>query len=137
MIGKARTPGSGSSGWRSSKLTRRRSRLATGVRIGEALATFWEDVDLEAGTVVIRWKVVRIRGVGLRRVQKLKTESGDRTLPLPSWAVAMLKERRRIAEENGRGPATPVFPDTLDGLRAPSNPGETFAKHGAPKSSRG
>src|SRR6185312_7252562 len=47
-----------------------------------ALGTFWKDVDLDDGSVAINWKVIRIRGVGLRRVQKLKTESGDRTLPL-------------------------------------------------------
>jgi integrase len=98
-----------------------RFMLATGVRIGEALGTFWEDVDLDDGSVAINWKVIRIRGVGLRRVQKLKTESGDRTLPLPSWAVSVLRERRRVAEEEGRGPASPVFPDTLGGLRDPSN----------------
>ncbi|WP_236004415.1 tyrosine-type recombinase/integrase [Amycolatopsis pittospori] len=98
-----------------------RFMLATGVRIGEALAVFWEDVDLDAGTVAVDWKVIRIRKVGLRRVKKLKSESGDRTLPLPSWAVSVLRERRRLAEEAGRGPATPVFPDTIGGLRDPSN----------------
>ncbi len=103
-----------------------RFMLATGVRIGEALGTFWEDVDLDAGTVAIDWKLIRIRGVGLRRVKKLKTESGDRTLPLPGWAVSLLRERRRLAEEAGRSLATPVFPDTLGGLRDPSNTRRDF-----------
>ncbi|WP_336157672.1 tyrosine-type recombinase/integrase [Amycolatopsis sp. VC5-11] len=98
-----------------------RFMLATGVRIGEALAVFWEDVDLERRTVLVDWKVVRIRGVGLRRVQQLKTDDGDRKLPLPEWAVSMLRERWRIAQEDGRERASAVFPDSLGGLRDPSN----------------
>ncbi|AIJ26023.1 site-specific integrase [Amycolatopsis methanolica] len=97
-----------------------RFMLATGVRIGEALALYWEDVDLDAGTVAIRYNVVRIKGAGLKR--KLpKTESGVRTLPLPSWAVEMLRNRFAVAKAEHRAGANPVFPDTLGGLRDPSN----------------
>jgi integrase len=45
--------------------------LATGLRIGEALAVTWSDVDLDAGTVEVDWKLQRIKGEGLRRVQRL------------------------------------------------------------------
>ena len=34
--------------------------LATGLRIGEALAVAWSDVDLDAGTVEVDWKLIRI-----------------------------------------------------------------------------
>ena len=38
--------------------------LATGVRLGEALAITWDDVDLDVGVVVVEWTVVRIVGRG-------------------------------------------------------------------------
>ena len=44
-------------------------------------------------------------------------ESGERLIPLPSWAVTMLKRRRlAIASQ-----VQPVFPDSLGGWRDPSN----------------
>ena len=89
--------------------------LATGLRIGEALAVSWSDVDLEARTVEVDWKLIRIKGEGLRHVRRLKG-GDDRTLPLPQFAVDML--RRRLAGSSGRGP---VFPDALGGWRDPSN----------------
>jgi len=44
-----------------------------------------------------------------------KTESGERTLPLPEFALAMLR-RRGAGGESG-----PLFPDSLGGWRDPSN----------------
>lgn len=41
--------------------------LATGVRIGEALATVWSEVDFEAGAVRITSTLVRVKGEGLLR----------------------------------------------------------------------
>ncbi|GLZ31421.1 phage integrase [Lentzea sp. NBRC 105346] len=93
-----------------------RFMMATGVRIGEALALYWDDVDLDACTVAVDFTVVRVKEVGLIR-KSTKTEAGERTLPLPSWAVAMLKRRR----EATLYPKGPVFPDSLGGLRDPSN----------------
>ncbi|MFI0471001.1 tyrosine recombinase XerC [Saccharopolyspora sp. 5N102] len=93
-----------------------RFMLATGVRIGEALAVFWPEVDLGEGLVAVDYNVVRVKGKGLIR-KSTKTEYGERTLPLPSWAVEML--RRRLDETDD--PDGPVFPDSLGGLRDPSN----------------
>lgn len=93
-----------------------RFMMATGVRIGEALAVHWEDVDLDARTVAVDYTVIRAKGVGLFR-KSTKSEAGERTLPLPSWAVEML-ERRKATTPHPRGP---VFPDSLGGLRDPSN----------------
>jgi integrase len=90
--------------------------LATGVRIGEALAVSWDLVDLEAAVVTIAYTVIRVKGVGLVR-NPPKTAAGNRILPLPPSAVAMLRRRRRA----GRIGATPVFPDSLGGWRDPSN----------------
>jgi hypothetical protein len=68
--------------------------LATGVRIGEALAVSWSEVDLDARSVEIDWKLVRIKGEELRRVPRVKDDS-DRTLPLPQFAVDMLRRRNQ------------------------------------------
>lgn len=100
-----------------------RFMLATGVRIGEALAVSWDDVDLDARTVDVEWTIVRVRGQGLRRMPP-KTESGERTLPLPGFAVEMLRRRKAAAEldrEITVGSAVPVFPDSIGGWRDPSN----------------
>jgi hypothetical protein len=46
--------------------------LATRARIGEALAVWWCDVDLDAGTAKVRHYVVRVNGVGLVRTRGTK-----------------------------------------------------------------
>jgi len=93
-----------------------RFMLATGVRVGEALAVYWDDVDLETGVVRVDFTVVRVKGKGLVR-KSTKTESGERTIPLTSWAVQMLRERR----SGTKNPDAPVFPASDGGLRDPSN----------------
>jgi integrase len=92
--------------------------LATGCRIGECLAIGWNEVDLDQATVDVCWRLVRRTGVGLLRLSSTKTgESDERLIPLPSWAVTMLKRRRlAIASQ-----VQPVFPDSLGGWRDPSN----------------
>ncbi|WP_408610633.1 tyrosine-type recombinase/integrase [Lentzea terrae] len=93
-----------------------RFMMATGVRIGEALAVYWEDVDFEAGTVAVNYTVIRVKGVGLIR-KSTKTEAGERTLLLPQWALDMLRRRHKATSF----PSGPIFPDALGGLRDPSN----------------
>ncbi|GLY70808.1 hypothetical protein Atai01_74270 [Amycolatopsis taiwanensis] len=94
--------------------------MATGVRIGEALGVFWEDIDFEAGTVDVAHTVVRIKGKGLYRKPKPKTKKSERLLPLPSWALVMLEKRLAEAMEEGRSMSSPVFASSLGGLRDPS-----------------
>ncbi len=95
-----------------------RMMLATGCRIGECLAIGWSDVDLDDRTVDIAWRLVRFKGVGLRRVASTKTgRKGERLIPLPSWAVTMLRARRAGIGEDVEA----VFPDSLGGWRDPSN----------------
>jgi integrase len=89
--------------------------LGTGVRIGEALAVSWDEVDLKAGIVGIKYTLVRITGVGLLR-KATKSSAGMRTLRLPAFAITML--RRREPAAGGRGP---LFPDSQGGWRDPSN----------------
>lgn len=95
--------------------------LATGVRIGEALALEWRDVDLETRLVQIDWTVTRVRGLGLVR-EKVKTETSERTLRLPDWCVTLLRNR-----QNG-GPEALVFPNTRGGFRDVGNTGKMLRK---------
>ena len=90
--------------------------LATGVRIGEALATVWSEVDFDAGTVQITSTLIRVKGEGLLR-KRTKSRAGERTLPLPTSAVALL--RRRFM--SGARLDQPLFPDVLGGFRDPAN----------------
>jgi integrase len=79
-----------------------RFMMATGVRIGEALALIWDGIDIDPGTVAVNYTVIRVKGVGLIR-KSTKTEAGERTLPLPAWAVEMLKQRLASTRHpNGR-----------------------------------
>lgn len=96
--------------------------LATGVRIGEALALQWDAVDLDAQVVRIDWTVARVRGRGLVR-KEVKTATSERDLRLPDWCVAIL--RRRAA---GQGPDALVFTDSKGGLRDVGNTGKDLRK---------
>lgn len=98
--------------------------LATGCRIGECLAIGWDEVDLDAATVDVCWRLVRRTGVGLLRLPSTKSgKRGERLVPLPSWAMTMLKRRRlAIASE-----VPAVFPDSLGSWRDPSNVGRVVA----------
>lgn len=87
--------------------------LATGVRIGEALAVIWSEVDFDAGTVQITSTLVRVKAEGLLR-KGTKSRAGERTLPLPESAVAMLR-RRFMAGARLDQPLFPPRPRRLPG----------------------
>jgi len=89
--------------------------LATGVRIGEAIAVSWNEIDLDNSTVAIDYKIIRIKGRGLVRVPRPKSDAGHRTLPLPLFALRMLSRRSRRRADG------PLFPDARGGWRDPSN----------------
>ena len=65
--------------------------LATGARQGELLGLRWEDVDLEADRLAVRHTLSRIDGT----LGEPKTARGKRTVPLPPFVVASLREHRR------------------------------------------
>lgn len=90
--------------------------LATGQRIGECLAVAWVDLDLDLARVEVNHTVIRVAGHGLIR-KDTKSSAGERTLILPSWAVADL----RLRHAKGVTLEDPLFPDSLGGLRDPSN----------------
>jgi integrase len=95
--------------------------MATGMRIGEAAGLTWTAVDLDAGTVEVRAAVVRVTGHGLVH-KSTKTDTGLRTLVLPSWCVQMLRDRAARLDRTGDDWMDgPIFPAPLGGWRDPSN----------------
>lgn len=102
-----------------------RFMLATGCRIGEALAVHWEDVDLDNKTVAILCGVVRLEnGAGLARTPT-KTAAGERTLFVPGWAVDMLRNRQDRMQLY-RGPVFPPSRGSRHRWRDPSNTSRAF-----------
>lgn len=105
--------------------------LATGLRIGEALAVSWSDVDLDAPTVEVDWKLLRIKGESLRRVRRLKAGDG-RTLLLPPsrWTCCGVDSRAqrrttrcsRTRSAAGATRATPPATSGRPGMQ-PGSPG--------------
>ncbi|MGL5929402.1 MAG: tyrosine-type recombinase/integrase [Dermatophilaceae bacterium] len=76
---------------------------------------------LDAATVAVDHTVIRVTAHGLARTST-KSVAGERTLTLPTWAVAML----RVRYAGGTGLDAPVFPDTRGGLRDPSDTRRTL-----------
>ena len=68
--------------------------IALGLRRGEALALAWEDIDLEAGTLRVRYTLLNLPGGGWS-LEEPKSRSSRRTLGLPQFAVQALKNHRK------------------------------------------
>jgi integrase len=68
-------------------------------------------------------KVVRVSGVGLRRVGDTKSNAGRRIVPLPRFAAEMLGRRRSLPY---RGQQAVIFPSTAGTLRDPNNFGKDW-----------
>jgi integrase len=95
--------------------------MATGLRIGEALAVQWRDLDLNECTVEVRGTVLRLRAGGLVIKPSPKSAAGRRILELPSWAVTMLQRRQPndVGEDIAPQQAFPA--PVAGGLRDPNN----------------
>lgn len=71
--------------------------LHTGLRIGEALALSWEDINLETGVIYIKKTIVRISGEG----QVLTTPKNNRVgqpVQLPLFFISRLKDYREYSK---------------------------------------
>ena len=66
--------------------------MALGLRKGEALGLRWSDIDLEAETLHVRHALQRLKGK--RELVEPKSERSRRTLPLPAFAVKVLRAHR-------------------------------------------
>src|SRR5438445_956931 len=72
--------------------------LGTGLRIGEALALRWSDVNLDDGVITVRHALERLRGRPWRLAVP-KSESGKRLVPLiGATADALRAQRTRTLE---------------------------------------
>ena len=67
--------------------------VTTGVRLGEALALKWADIDMVDGNATIRRALQRHRGVGMVFVEP-KSSHGRRTVPFPPETLAALRAQR-------------------------------------------
>ncbi|MGB8389185.1 site-specific integrase [Mycobacterium sp.] len=92
--------------------------IATGLRRSELLALRWSDFDADSGTIAVTGKVVRQSGIGLTRIDETKSAAGRRTIPLPSFAVAVLNERRQRPYV---GQQQTIFASSSGTLRDPEN----------------
>lgn len=92
--------------------------LGTGCRIGEVLAFCWADVDFEGGTVTVNATVRHIKGKGVVRNPKPKSDASRRTLRLPVFALEMLASRVEQADVDL---SAPVFPGRGGVWRNPSS----------------
>jgi integrase len=97
--------------------------IATGLRRSELLALRWSDFDADAGTLTVTGKLVRATGKGLVRMDETKTAAGRRTLPLPRFAVDVLRARRAVPF---LGERPVIFPSTAGTLRDPNNFGKQW-----------
>ena len=95
---------------------------ATGLRVSEASSLRWEGVDLDAETITIQGKVVRVSGEGLRWENFPKSELSLRTIPVTPEVIDMLNRRAAtLARARLEGRATEaekiyVFPSQAGGL---------------------
>lgn len=97
--------------------------LATGLRIGEALAVRWSDIDFDHGLLNVQRTLLRLKGKGIVESAP-KSKASIRVLVLPGWCLTMLKTRRQqLGAFDG-----PIFPDAKGGYRDKSNVGAAFRR---------
>ncbi|HUZ85532.1 MAG TPA: tyrosine-type recombinase/integrase [Candidatus Baltobacterales bacterium] len=75
--------------------------VTTGLRLGEALALRWSDIDFAEGRAIIGRAVQHQLGVGLVFVEP-KTARSRRTVPLPPETLRVLEDQRRANNDDRR-----------------------------------
>ena len=73
--------------------------MTTGMRHGELLALKWDDIDFDLGTIAIRRNVAYVPHHGFLAGPP-KTESGNRTAPLPRFVLRALLNHRKVQLEH-------------------------------------
>jgi integrase len=96
--------------------------LATEARVSELLALTWDDIDLERGTLSITKTITKEMHIdeGGKRIYSIqttlpKTESGERDILLPDFAVKALRshktsQTKKMLASGKRNPLNLVFP---------------------------
>ncbi|HEV7247970.1 MAG TPA: tyrosine-type recombinase/integrase [Shinella sp.] len=87
--------------------------IFTGIRASEARGLRWEDVDLVKAALHVRQRADRYGVVGMP-----KSEAGQRTVPLPPFAVNTLKEWKLACPKSEAGL---VFPNTAGNIEYHQN----------------
>jgi integrase len=80
--------------WRPLLLT----AIFTGLRASELRGLRWEDVDLKHARLHVRQRADRYN-----KIDKPKSEAGERTVPLPPMVVNMLRELKLASSQNRHG----------------------------------
>ena len=86
--------------WRPMLLT----AIFTGLRASELRGLRWVDVDLKRGELHVRQRADHFNAIG-----RLKSEAGERTVPLPPMVLNMLREHRLACP---KGELDLVFPNS-------------------------
>lgn len=75
--------------------------VAIGLRLGEALGLTWDRIDLDAGVIRVRQQVQREGPKGDRHyvLVDLKSRRSLRDIPLPEFAIAALRDHRKLQAE--------------------------------------
>ena len=76
--------------------------IATGMRLGEATALRWQDIDFARGVATIQRSLQRQRAIGLVFGEP-KTTGSRRAVLLPKGVIANLHEHRNIIERMEAG----------------------------------
>ena len=96
--------------------------LLTGVRVGEALALYWTDVNFETDTITVARSVTKTAGGGVKIGSTAKTAAGQRTIPMNDDIRRVLAEQKaRNAAMFGDRVTGLVFPSTTGGVARPSS----------------
>ena len=73
--------------------------VTTGLRLGEALALRWSDLEMKEGQATIKRAVQRQRGAGLVFVEP-KSARSRRTVPIPHETIDVLEEQRKCNDRD-------------------------------------
>jgi len=108
--------------------------VSTGLRQGEMLGLSWDAVDLEGGSLTVRQSLARAIDGGWR-ISIPKSETSERTIPLPTLARAALaaqRTRQRVAELSAQdawqNSARLVFTDAVGRPLDPHHVSATFQR---------
>ncbi len=71
----------------------------TGMRIGEATALTWDDIDLETGTISITKTYIKLYGEKI--ITPPKTYTSNRQIVIPYFIIHMLQDYKRISKYSG------------------------------------
>jgi integrase len=80
--------------------------LGSGMRQGELLALTWADIDFDKGTVEVKRSLSQVNAEFI--VKEPKSKAGRRTVLLPPFALAALRDHRQAALKAGQI-TSPVF----------------------------